>query len=284
MKRSLNFASKQPILYLVATPIGNLKEVSFRTIEVLSSVDLIVCEDTRVTARLLNKYKIEKPLLYMEKHNEVALSKKIINEIIQNGNSVAYVSDAGYPCISDPGQILVETALINGINVSTISGPSAFLNALVASGLDSSRFYFHGFLEVKEKSKINELRELFKRKETLIFYEAPHRLLKTLETLNKVFGARKACIARELTKKHEEYIRGNLDELVAMENLPTKGEFVILVEGYNDEMQPHLDGETIRLMVNQMMEMGVSTKDAIKQVAKTTKLNKNYIYKIYHTN
>ena len=207
--RSLNFESNNPLLYLVATPIGNLQEVSPRTLEVLSSVDLIACEDTRVTGKLLSLLGLKKNLVSLREHNEVSVSQDLVNKI-KSGVKVAYMSDAGYPCISDPGSKLVKICLENGINVTSISGPNAALNALVASGLCGDHFYFHGFLNAKESVKLDELKQLALRKETLIFYEAPHRIQKTLEAMYEVFGDRKACVARELTKKHEEFIRTGL--------------------------------------------------------------------------
>lgn len=281
--RSLNFESNKPILYLIPTPIGNLQEVSPRTIDVLSSVDLIACEDTRVTRKLLSLLNISKPLVSLREHNEVSTSKEIVEKLL-SGTKAAYMSDAGYPCISDPGSKLVKICLENGINVTSISGPNAALNALVASGLCQDHFYFHGFLDAKESVRLEELRELLNRKETLIFYEAPHRIQKTLSDLFTIFGDRKACIARELTKKHEEFIRGGLKELSEIDPETLKGEMVIVVEGSLGEMKPHLDNDEIVKMVKTMVESGMSTKDAVKKVSELTKINKNFIYKIYHIN
>ena len=281
--RSLNFESNKPLLYLVATPIGNLQEVSPRTIEVLSSVDLIACEDTRVTGKLMSLLGIKKNLISLREHNEVSVSNELI-EKIKNGVKVAYVSDAGYPCISDPGSKLVKICLENDINVTSISGPNAALNALVASGLCEDHFYFHGFLNAKESVRLEELRELAKYKETLIFYEAPHRIQKTLEAMYEIFGDRKACVARELTKKHEEFIRGGLKFLSEIDPETLKGEMVIVVEGSSGEEKPIISNVDICNMVKAMVESGMSTKDAIKKVSELTKLNKNQIYKVYHLN
>jgi 16S rRNA (cytidine1402-2'-O)-methyltransferase len=281
--RSLNFESNKPLLYLVATPIGNLQEVSPRTIEVLSSVDLIACEDTRVTGKLMSLLGIKKNLISLREHNEVGVSNELV-EKIKNGTKVAYVSDAGYPCISDPGSKLVKICLENDINVTSISGPNAALNALVASGLCEDHFYFHGFLNAKESVRLEELRELSKYKETLIFYEAPHRIQKTLEAMYEIFGDRKACVARELTKKHEEFIRGGLKFLSEIDPETLKGEMVIVVEGSSGEEKPIISNVDICNMVKAMVESGMSTKDAIKKVSELTKLNKNQIYKVYHLN
>lgn len=281
--RSLNFDSNKPLLYLVATPIGNLQEVSPRTIEVLSNVDLIACEDTRVTGKLLSLLGIKKDLISLREHNEVSASKDLI-EKIKNGLKVAYVSDAGYPCISDPGSKLVKICLENDINVAPISGPNAALNALIASGLCEDHFYFHGFLNAKESVRLEELRELATKKEALIFYEAPHRIQKTLESMYEILGDRKACIARELTKKHEEFIRGGLKYLSEIDPETLKGEMVIVVEGASGEVKPIISNTDIVNMVKTMVESGMSTKDAIKKVAELTKLNKNAVYKAYHLN
>ena len=281
--RTLNFDSNKPLLYLVATPIGNLQEASPRTIEVLSSVDLIACEDTRVTGKLLSLLGIKKDLISLREHNEVSVSHDLI-EKIKNGTKVAYVSDAGYPCISDPGSKLVKICLENEINITSISGPNAALNALVASGLCEDHFYFHGFLNAKESVRLEELRELAYRKETLIFYEAPHRIKKTLEALYEIFGDRKACLARELTKKHEEFIRCGLKGMSEIEPETLKGEMVIVVEGSTGEVKPVISNTDIVNMVKSMVDSGMSTKDAIKKVSEMTKINKNIVYKVYHLN
>lgn len=281
--RTLNFDSNKPLLYLVATPIGNLQEASPRTIEVLSSVDLIACEDTRVTGKLLSLLGIKKDLISLREHNEVSVSHDLI-EKIKSGTKVAYVSDAGYPCISDPGSKLVKICLENEINITSISGPNAALNALVASGLCEDHFYFHGFLNAKESVRLEELRELAYRKETLIFYEAPHRIKKTLEALYENFGDRKACLARELTKKHEEFIRCGLKAMSEIDPESLKGEMVIVVEGSTGEVKPVISNTDIVNMVKSMVDSGMSTKDAIKKVSEMTKINKNIVYKVYHLN
>lgn len=281
--RSLNFESNKPLLYLVATPIGNMNEVSPRTIEVLSSVDLIACEDTRVTGKLLQLLGISKNLVSLREHNEVSAAQDVIKKIL-GGVKVAYMSDAGYPCISDPGSKLVKACLENEINVSPISGPNAALNALVASGLCEDHFYFHGFLNAKESVRLEELRELSTKKEPLIFYEAPHRIQKTLESMYEIFGDRKACVARELTKKHEEFIRQGLKELSQIDPETLKGEMVIVVEGVNKEDKPNLSDIEIVNMVKTLVESGLSTKDAIKKVSDLTNINKNIVYKVYHLN
>ncbi len=279
--RSQNFNSDRPLLYLVATPIGNLSEMSPRAIESLQNADIIACEDTRVTGKLLKFFNISKPLVSLREHNEVSEASKLITRIL-GGEKVAYASDAGYPCISDPGAKLVQLALQNGINVSTVSGPNAGLNALVASGLDTTHFYFHGFLNAKESVAKNELQEMIRRKETIILYEAPHRISKTLNLLFETFGDRYVCVARELTKQHEEYIRGPLSELVEIDPTTLKGEMVIVVDGCKNEIKPDLNNEEIYQMVKNFVGMGMSTKDAIKRVSEITNVSKNQVYKIYH--
>ena len=281
--RSLNYDSNKPLLYLVATPIGNIQEVSPRTMEVLSSVDLIACEDTRVTGKLLNLLGLKKELVSLREHNEVSESQLIVKLILE-GKKVAYMSDAGYPCISDPGAKLVKICLENDINIAPISGPNAALNALVASGLCEDHFYFHGFLNAKESVREEELRELSQKKEPLIFYEAPHRIQKTLESMLEILGDRKACIARELTKKHEEFIRGGLKYLSELEPETLKGEMVIVIEGNKAQDSASIDNNDLITMVKTMVESGMSTKDAIKKVSDLTKVNKNTIYKLYHLN
>ena len=226
---------------------------------------------------------IKKELISCHEHNEEAAGEYII-KLLLDGKKVSYVSDAGYPGISDPGERLVKKCIQNNIKVSTISGPCAFINALVASGLDSKHFYFHGFLNAKSTVRINELKEMLNRKETLIFYESPHRIKKTLLDLFEVFGARKAVIARELTKLHEEYIRSNLEELSQIDEATLIGEMVIIVEGNNKEESPYKDKEELIKMVQSFENLGYTTKDAIKKVSDLTNVNKNEIYRIYHHN
>ena len=284
MKRRRSFVdSKLGKLYLVATPIGNLEEITTRATATLASVDLVACEDTRVSGKLIKHLGLEKPLIACHEHNEFTVSKQLVEKLLQ-GQSIAYVSDAGYPGISDPGQRLVQAALLEDIQVIVISGPSAVFNALVASGLDTTRFYFHGFLRQKEAARLDEIKDLYRRPETLIFYEAPHRIDTTLRNLLDVLGNRKACIARELTKIHEEYIEGTLQELTEIDPTTLKGDMVVMVEGNKDEFGIKLSEEEIRKLVDSMTATGISMKDAIRQVSDMTKMAKNYIYKVVHQN
>lgn len=283
MKRTQNFVNNKPTLYLIATPIGNLSEFTPRAIEILKEADYVGCEDTRNSKILFDHFGISTTLISCHEHNENEASEQLISYLL-NGKNVCYVSDAGYPGISDPGSRLVKKALDNDINVSVVNGSSAFLTALVASGLETDHFYFHGFLASKESQRENELKEMINRKETLIFYESPHRIMKTLVSMQKIFGNRKICLCRELTKKFEEYIRGTLDELVTIDENTLKGEMVIIVEGNKDETSSFVSDEDIMAYVNSLTEVGLSTKDAIKNASSTLKVNKNYIYKLFHTN
>ena len=277
MKRNKNFVDEEPLLYLLATPIGNLKELSPRAIEVLNAADLIACEDTRNTFSLLSHFGIKKNLVSLREHNEKAMSQKIVNDI-KEGKKVVYVSDAGYPCISDPGSILAKECLANDINVSTISGSSAFINALVASGLDSDHFYFYGFLSSKDSEAKKELEELKSFTSTIIFYESPHRIERTLSLLNQYLGNRDAVIARELTKKNEEYIRGTLDELVNIDPTSIIGEIVIVVEGNNK--QEDVNKEKVIEHIKLLLEKGISKKDISEIISKIDNVNKNDVYNL----
>lgn len=221
----------QTQLYLVPTPIGNLKDITFRAIEVLQSVDLILAEDTRTSGKLLSHYDVKTPLQSYHMHNEHKILQGIVDKI-KSGTSMALITDAGTPGISDPGFLLVRACLENGIKVETLPGATAFVPALVNSGLPSDKFVFEGFLPVK-KGRQTRLKELATEERTMIFYESPHKLLKTLQDFNQYFGEeRKASISRELTKLFEENIQGTFSELIAhFQKSVLKGEFVIVVGG-----------------------------------------------------
>lgn len=277
--RELNFSGPSPLLYLVATPIGNMEEMTPRAVSILRETDFVAAEDTRNSGALLKKLGIDKPFISCHEHNEEAASKKIV-ALLLSGKKVAYMSDAGYPGISDPGSRLVANCLDNGIKVSTISGPNAALNALSASGLDSTHFYFHGFLDAKESEKEKEIKELSYRKETIILYESPHRIKKTLESLYRLLGKRKAVIARELTKAHEEYIRGPLSELSGLEESSLKGEMVIVIEG--DKSKNEVSDEDIaKTLQNLIEEKNLSGTEAVKETAKTLQIGKNRVYRVF---
>lgn len=278
MTRNKSFQSKAPLLYLVATPIGNLSEISKRALDVFNEVDLIAAEDTRNTYSLLSQYGIKKELFSLREHNEVEASNHIIS-LLKKGKKVAYVSDAGYPGISDPGSILVKMAISEGINVSTISGSSAFINALVASGLPTDHFYFYGFLSKKGNEAKDALLAMKDRSETLIFYESPHHIEKTLKTLLEVLGNREAVIARELTKINEEYIRGSLEELNELDMDSLKGEMVVLVSG-NLNNQSDISDEDIKNKLQYYLSFKIDKKTAIELVKNDYNVGKNRVYKI----
>ena len=277
MTRNKSFDNNQPILYLIATPIGNLKEMSPRALEIIDGMDIIAAEDTRNAFSLLANYGIKKELFSLREHNEKEASQYLLIKI-KDGKKIAYMSDAGYPGISDPGYILVQEMIKNNIAVSTISGSCAFINALVASGLNTKHFYFHGFLSAKESEAKEELLSLENKKETLIFYEAPHRILKTLIQVRDVLGNRNACLARELTKINEEYIRGTLDELISIDESTLRGEMVLIVEG--NKKEECVDNQKIIARVAYFVELGLSQKDAINVVSEEYNVNKNYVKKL----
>ena len=277
MKRNKSFTDNKPLLYLVATPIGNLKEFSSRAIEIVNECDVVAAEDTRNAYDLLNKFGIKKELYSLREHNEKEASQHVV-DLINNGKKVVYMSDAGYPGISDPGNLLVKEMLANDIAVSTISGSSAFINALVASGLSSKHFYFYGFLSPKDNEAKEEINSLKDFRNTLIFYEAPHRIIRTINLLKDGLGNREVCLARELTKINEEYIRGTLDELSQLEEDTLKGEMVIIVDGNKEEIM--ISDDEITARVAYFTKLGLSQKDAINVVSEEFKINKNYIKKL----
>ena len=270
-------------LYVVSTPIGNLADISQRAVKVLSEVDFVAAEDTRNSGKMLHFLGISKPFVSYFEHNKAEKGPQIA-ERLKNGESCALVTDAGTPAVSDPGADLVKLCIEENISVTAVPGCCAAVNALVLSGLDTRRFLFEGFLEGNDASRRRTLEELSSVKRTMIFYEAPHRIKKTLEDLYEVFGDRKACVARELTKKHEEFIRAGLKALSEIDPETLKGEMVIVVEGSNGEEKPIIGDNDLINMVKTMVESGMSTKDAIKKVSELTKINKNTIYKIYHLN
>lgn len=275
MRRSKSFEKDTPCLYLIATPIGNLKEFTPRAIEVLKDIDYVACEDTRNTKKLLAYFNLSPHTFSLREHNEAEASLKVISLLLE-GKKVAYLSDAGYPAISDPGKILVKKVREQGINVSTISGSNAALNALVASSLDSNHFYFHGFLSSKDKEAQDELYLLKNKKETLIFYESPHRIKRTLTILKDVLGDRKICLARELTKINEEYIEGTLSELLQIDDTTLIGEMVLIVEGSKDS--DTISDDELLKRIQYLQNKDIRTKDIADIVSYEFNVNKNYIY------
>lgn len=271
-------------LYLVPTPIGNLDDMTFRAVKVLTEADLIAAEDTRHTQQLLNHFDIHTPEISFHEHNTEQRIPELIGKL-KAGITIAQCSDAGMPSISDPGKELVAAAVKEGIPVVPLPGANAGLTALIASGLVPQPFYFYGFLERKHQQQVQELEQLRNRSETMIFYEAPHRLKKTLKVMAEVFGDdRQAVLARELTKRYEEFSRGSLAEIIAFydEHQP-RGEYVVLVAGnpHPDEEEEEETGTPVE-QIDQAIGEGLSTNEAIKLVAKKNKLNRQELYKQYH--
>lgn len=280
MNRQKSFENEKPTLYLVPTPIGNLNEMTPRAIDILNSVDVIACEDTRNSGQLLKHFGISKRLIAYQNFNETSSTKGIIN-LLSQGNNIALISDAGYPLINDPGQRVVSEVTALGYNVVPISGCSAFLNALVASGLIAQPFIFIGFLPPSTHDCVKKLRIYQSYPMTLIMYEAPHRIEKMLQSCLDVLGDRHICIARELTKVHEEFIRGTISEILPIAS-ELKGEMVVVIEGNQDDYEKDIDMGQILNMVNTSIESGMSTSAAIKEVAKQTGISKNQIYDLVH--
>ena len=280
MNRQKSFENEKPTLYLVPTTIGNLNEMTPRAIDVLNSVDVIACEDTRNSGQLLKHFDISKRLIAYQNFNEASSTKGIIN-LLSQGNNIALISDAGYPLINDPGQRVVSEVTALGYNVVPISGCSAFLNALVASGLIAQPFIFIGFLPPSTHDCVKKLRLYQSYPMTLIMYEAPHRIEKMLQSCLDVLGDRHICIGRELTKVHEEFIRGTISEILPIAS-ELKGEMVVVIEGDQDDYEKDIDMGQILNMVNTSIESGMSTSAAIKEVAKQTGIPKNQIYDLVH--
>lgn len=268
------------ILYLVATPIGNMGDFSPRAKEILENVSLIAAEDTRVTGNLLKKLDIKKPLISYYEHNSAKRNAKLLNELL-SGNDIAVVSDAGTPAISDPGEYIVQSCIENNIDVIPVPGPCAFVCALISSGFSTSSFTFVGFLPSKDNFRENELEKYKARSETLIFYEAPHRLKKTLNSMKKILGEeRKISVSREITKKYEEHKHFTLKEACDYyeENI-IKGEFVIVVEGSSECIEDNVvTFPTMEEHLDFYLEKGYSKNESIKLVAKDKNMNKRDVY------
>ena len=267
------------MLYLVPTPIGNLGDISPRCRETLEAADFIAAEDTRVSLKLLNHLGIRKSLVSYHQHNQNQKGQGIVDRILA-GETCALVSDAGSPAISDPGEELVKQCAQAGITVCAIPGPCALVTALSISGQSTGRFCFEGFLSTAKKSRMEHLESLRKETRTMIFYEAPHKLLSTLEDMEKVFGPqRPISLCRELTKLHEEVIRTTLSGALALyAQQSPKGEFVLVVAGAEPEEKPQATPEEAAAQVARLMEQGLSRKDAVKQTAEALGLPKNLVY------
>ncbi|MFK5883116.1 MAG: 16S rRNA (cytidine(1402)-2'-O)-methyltransferase [Candidatus Izemoplasma sp.] len=278
MYRQKSFSNDQPSLYLVATPIGNLEDMTFRAIKILNEVSFIYAEDKRVSGKLLHHFEIKTQLYSYHEFNKEAASAEIIEKLLA-GNDIALISDAGYPVVSDPGYLVVKEALKHNINIISLPGGNALLSALVTSGIAPHPFSFHGFLDHKELKKKKELESLLENKETLIFYESPHRINKTLNLMYEVFGERTIALSREITKRYEEIIRGNIKDIKDITDI--KGEMVIVVEG--KKVSTVISSLSIIEEVEALIANGISSKDAIKQVAKNRRLQKNTVYMEYHS-
>ena len=270
-------------LYLVATPIGNLEDITYRAINILKEVDIIAAEDTRHTLKLLNYYEISKPLISYHRHNEEIKSNLLINKLLE-GQNIAIVTDAGTPGISDPGEEIVKEAIKNNIDIIPIPGACALINALIPSGLNTSQFAFYGFLPLNKKNRENIISKIKKEDKTVILYEAPHKLIKTLEDILESIGDINCVIAKELTKIHEQFIRGNISEVVNKFNQEEiKGEYIILLDLNNNSPMDELDinNQTIEEQYKIYEKQGMTKKDIIKQIAKNKKVPKNEIYKYF---
>ena len=264
-------------LYVVGTPIGNLEDMSVRAVKPLQEVDFIAAEDTRVTLKLLNHFEIKKPMVSYHEHNAREKGGEIITRLL-SGQTCAIVTDAGMPCISDPGEDLVRLCAENGIDTVVIPGPSAAISALALSGLSTSKFVFEGFLNPQKNARLERLEELKREKRTIIFYEAPHKLCDTLSAMYQVLGDRKITLARELTKIYEEVIRTTLSQAVALfEEKAPKGEFVLVVEGMVEEEQS-LTFEQALELIQALVDKGEPLSKAAKDVARQTGFKKGELY------
>lgn len=271
------------ILYLVATPIGNLEDITFRAIRILKEVDLIAAEDTRQTLKLLNHYEISKPLISYHRHNEEVKVEGLIQKL-KEGKNIALVSDAGTPVISDPGEVIVKEAIKEQIKIIPIPGACALINALITSGLDTKEFSFYGFLSLNKKLRKEELEKIRRENKTSILYEAPHKLKTTLKDLEDLLEDRQIVIARELTKIHEEFLRGTISQI--LESYPEpRGEHIILIEG--NKLQQETEEEkaikemTIEELYQYYEKQNFTKNEIIKKIAKDKGVSKNEIYQLF---
>ena len=268
-------------LYICPTQIGNLEDMTYRTIRILNEVDLIAAEDTRHSIKLLNHFEISKPLTSYHEHNKDSKGGYLINKLLE-GENIALISDAGMPGISDPGEDIIKQAIEHNIDIEVLPGATASITALVGSGLETAKFAFEGFLDRDKKVRRNQLEELKEERRTIIFYESPHRLKDTLKDMLKVLGNRRIAVNREITKKYQEIIREDIETVINIFNeKEVKGEFVLIVEGFKGEktVQNSYEDLTEREYVITLMENGMDKKDAIKTVCKDRKLKKDVVYK-----
>lgn len=270
-------SQEKGILYVVATPIGNLEDITLRAIRILKEVDLIAAEDTRHTLKLLNHLEISKPMISYHRHNEEERSDDLIKEL-ESGKHIALVSDAGTPGICDPGEEIIKRCIEENIKIIPIPGACAMVNALIVSGINTKEFNFLGFLPLNKKTRREKLEEIRNSNKTTILYEAPHKLKNTLKDLSDILENRKMVLARELTKIHEEYIRGTANELIEKsENL--KGEIVLIIEGSDKNEENELKDLSLEEHYNFYETQGLDKKEIIKKMAKDRNVNKNEIYK-----
>ncbi|GGI65807.1 MULTISPECIES: 16S rRNA (cytidine(1402)-2'-O)-methyltransferase [Enterococcus] len=271
------------ILYLVPTPIGNLEDMTFRSVRILKEVALIASEDTRNTQKLLNHFEITTPQRSFHEHNYKERIPQLI-ELLQSGSSIAQVSDAGMPSISDPGHELVVACIEAKVKVVALPGPTAGLTALIASGLSPQPHYFHGFLPRKKKEQQEVLAQFKQEKATVIYYESPHRIQKTVQVMMDIFGeTRQAVVCRELTKLHEEYLRGTLAELNDyLKEHTIKGECCLMVAGSTESPEEIIDNRSLKEQVEELIAQGLKPNDSIKEVAKRNQLKKQVVYNEYH--
>jgi 16S rRNA (cytidine1402-2'-O)-methyltransferase len=267
-----------PSLFLIPTPIGNMEDMTYRAVKTLSEVELVLSEDTRVTGLLMKHFDIKKRLVANHEHNEER-NKELVKKYLEEGKNIGLVSDRGTPVISDPGFEIAKYVIELGYNVVPLPGATALIPALITSGLDPMPFTFYGFLNSKESKRKKEIEDLKEIRHTMIFYEAPHRIEQTLQNMLEIFGNRKMCLAREISKRYEEVYRGTIEEVINQIS-DIKGEIVFLVEG-NKEEKNYNDISVIE-QVNMLIEDGMSQMDAIKKVAKLRKVPKSEIYNQYH--
>ncbi len=265
-------------IYLVATPIGNLQDMTFRAVQTLKEVDLIAAEDTRHTLQLLNYFEVSKPMISYHRHNEEVKTEELIHEVIA-GKNIAIVTDAGTPGISDPGEEIVKAAIQNQIEIIPIPGACALVNSLIVSGISTKEFSFYGFLPLNKKNRKEVFSKIAKENKTVILYEAPHKLQKTLEDILKLIGDISICVVRELTKIHEEKIYGKISEVIEKCKEP-KGEFVIILDLNKNEDTEEANFEKMTLQEHYLFyeKLGLNKKEIIKQIAKDRNVPKNEIY------
>lgn len=279
MKIQKSFKNNQNTLYIIPTPIGNLEDITIRTLNILKEIDVLYCEDKRVTQKLLNRYEIKVPTKSYHEHNKDFALSGALNDL-EEGKNIGLVSDAGMPGISDPGYDLICAVNETDHNVVVLPGASAFLVALVRSNFPNNKFTYHGFLGTNKRIKVERLTEIFNASESSVFYESPHKLVATLKLMSNIDESKKITVAREITKLNEEYVQGTVKEVLAhFEENPIKGEFVIVV---NPKEESEVKYEmTIEEHVTDLMQQGLMKKEAIKEVAKLRNMKKNDVYKLF---